>query len=508
MASNNFTIQDYKSSENLLQLADKDGDGTLDPFELHSVLIDKGILVPLDVVNDIFDDVDKDDNGNLTVVELSEFLFKSKTLKGFDFCRRAWSDVDWWFLVLFFVGGVMFLIGGFHSELGIPDPSLKNIYLAGGAMYNLGTLRFIIPYLYLQYRAQQSFEKSALYVQESLRANADNYTSTAAETGIEKKLSTKSTSSEDTAETTSEKENSKLRRYTKEVIFANISTRIRRTELQMILLKEVGVISQSVRDKIFGIVDEDGNGNINADEFTSFIENWNPGLTDGQRFLLVLKGAFSNLKYCLSFIFLTGGMIGLLNNIVKRSNPDGLWDHDTITPGMVGAYCGTIGSLVFVTDRFLLQMEKIDMEEIVRDKLGKLLRKFDEEEKFQAKDKEVEAFNSNLEFTKTRFNSMLEDNGVFMPKFQVEKLFQDIDKDESDKITKNELRSFTMKKRSRLGTLLKNCFTSHIFLTYYVWDFGRIVGCAANVAIVHTNDPTVTDISVKVSVLHPNDIYD
>ena len=152
-------IDQYQSTSRLLKKADKNGDGVLDPFEVHSVLIDNGILVPLDVVNDVFDDVDKNDNGEITIDELSAFIFKSKASKGADFCRRMWSDVDWWFLILFFVGGIMFLMGGFHSELGFPDSSLKNIYLAGGVMYNFGTLRFIIPYLNFQYKAQKSFEK-------------------------------------------------------------------------------------------------------------------------------------------------------------------------------------------------------------------------------------------------------------------------------------------------------------------------------------------------------------
>ena len=63
-----------------------------------------------------------------------------------------------------------------------------------------------------------------------------------------------------------------------------------------------------------------------------------------------------------------------------RFNPTGLWDHDVVTPGKVGAYCYTIGSTIFVTERFKDQGAKFDMEEIVRDMLAKLITKLEEAE--------------------------------------------------------------------------------------------------------------------------------
>ena len=66
------------STRNVLNVMDESGDGELDPYELQSLFISQGILVPLDVVTTVFNEIDDDGNGLLTVEEFASFLHKSK----------------------------------------------------------------------------------------------------------------------------------------------------------------------------------------------------------------------------------------------------------------------------------------------------------------------------------------------------------------------------------------------------------------------------------------------
>lgn len=491
---------------------DQDGDGNLDPFELHSVLIDRGILVPLDVVTGIFNELDVDGDGTLTCDEFTPFMYSTKRTIYVNFCKRMWTDWDWWFIIDYFLGGLMYILAAFHAELGISDSAEKDLYLAGIIFYNLGTTRYILPYLYKKYKAEENFEKAAMNIQEELMSNAKNYTSpVAAEEGtqIVPQEPTSSPESNESNELNSEptkvpeehlalKEGTQLELYMNEVIFAQVSEEISKTELQMVLIKEVGVISQIVLDRIFSIVDDDESGKICAAEFINFIEKWKPGLTDRERLFYVFKKSLTDWAYILTLVFLTGGMFIMLENIAVRFDEKGLWDHDVVTPGKFGAYCYTIGSAIFIVERFRQQSAKYDLEEIVRDMLIKLINKLDEQEMSNSESKEVEAFNDNIDFDQTRFNAMLEDNGVFMPQFQVKALFDEIDKDGSETINKEELSDFAAKKRNKVLTILKKSFTNPLLVTYLTWDLGRVVGSAAFIVIATAKDEFVVDVASKV----------
>ena len=96
---------------------------------------------------------------------------------------------------------------------------------------------------------------------------------------------------------------------------------------------------------------------------------------------------------------------------------------------------------------------------------------------------------------------MLEQNGVFMPKFQVSVLFEEIDDDNDDAITKSELNTFTRMKRNRIMYFFKEC-TNMIFLIYVFWDLGRIIGtaCSIVIATVHHHDE-LSEVAIKVSFM-------
>ena len=115
-SSRTLTNDQVTSTRNVLKAVDQSGDEELDPYELQSLFASQGILVPLDVVITVFNEIDEDRNGLLTVEEFAAFLHKSKFHQRVDFCKRMWFHIDWWCIMLWLVGGFLFLIGCFYVE--------------------------------------------------------------------------------------------------------------------------------------------------------------------------------------------------------------------------------------------------------------------------------------------------------------------------------------------------------------------------------------------------------
>ena len=60
----------------IFQEIDKDGDGLLDAYELHSALFAKGILAPIDAVTTLFNHIDSSNDGLMSHDELSLYMIK------------------------------------------------------------------------------------------------------------------------------------------------------------------------------------------------------------------------------------------------------------------------------------------------------------------------------------------------------------------------------------------------------------------------------------------------
>lgn len=123
-SSRTLTNDQITSTRNVLKAVDQSGDEELDPYELQSLFISQGILVPLDVVTTVFNEIDHDGNGLLTVEEFASFLHKSKFHQRVDFCKRMWFKIDWWCIMLWLVGGFLFLIGCFYVECELSSTSV------------------------------------------------------------------------------------------------------------------------------------------------------------------------------------------------------------------------------------------------------------------------------------------------------------------------------------------------------------------------------------------------
>ena len=69
-----LTHEQEKSVSQLFSVVDKNEDGILDEYELHSILVANGILVPIDVVLSLFHAADTDKNGSLSLEEFGYFI--------------------------------------------------------------------------------------------------------------------------------------------------------------------------------------------------------------------------------------------------------------------------------------------------------------------------------------------------------------------------------------------------------------------------------------------------
>jgi len=485
VSSRTLTNDQVISTRNVLNVMDESGDGELDPYELQSLFISKGILVPLDVVTTVFNEIDDDGNGLLTVEEFASFLHKSKFHVRVDFCKRMWFNIDWWCIMCWLVGGFLSLIGGFYVELGITDSVNSDIYIWGAFLYLIGELRYFVPYLYNEYKGELSFERSTLKLKEELTANAAKYKSSLAEEG--RGYSGNILVRQDEIDVEA------LRDYLKEV-FANNSTSITRSHLQMVLLKVMGVVTENFRDRIFKLIDHDESGMISIDELIEFLLNWNPNVTGVQRFVSVTKEAFTDVGWIMSLVLVLGSLLDFFESINYKTKGTGLWTNDAFSSTMVIAYCFTFGTLIFAKERLQFELEKYEMEETVRVMLQEMLTRLDRHKKKGTASGEEKAFNDGVEFSKTRFIHILEEMTVYVPEFQLEVILKHIDSDGSGMISKAELESYTKVKRNKTLSVAKTCMTSLVFLSNLAW----VVGSIAYVMSAYAKNDVIVDYGYKI----------
>lgn len=127
----------------------------------------------------------------------------------------------------------------------------------------------------------------------------------------------------------------------------------------------------------------------------------------------------------------------------------------------------------FVTERVTSLRASYTMKETVRSMLRSWMEKFEDG-------------TSNKEWVdcdKRKFNRILEEQAVFIPKFQVDALFQEIDVDENESIVKSELQAFVNIKRNKFATIFKTVVTDIIFWANWIW----FIGCVLYLVALYTD---------------------
>ena len=458
-----------ESTKNIIQQLVKNGDGSLDAYELYTFLISKGILAPIYVVTDLFNRIDSSSDGLMCHEELSSYMIKpvgTKSQEAFKglFCK---IDVSWLCYLITGIGGGLFAIAGFATELSLTGHEATNLYLAGLLMYMLTGSRDILLFSINAYREEKSFERTGRNMQDSLKVIARDFV-------------VESFPEQHTRQNVDNVDDSRDHMYIfiKEVIFAG-REKLTRSDIELALLKEVGPVSDLLVGAMFSAMDADNNGTIDLDEMHHFITNaLNVKVTRNHRLCKVLRASFTNVSWLMSLTYFIAVIIGISHNVVKRFEfgKDGLWVHDTFTPFYVTTYLYVIGTLVFSAKAFDRQGAAFDVNEKVRSLLEMFLkRNADNSQTSTNSDWEnIKNFQDNRGLDKIHFDKLLQASGVFVPRVQLNSLFQEIDSDGGDSICKREVEAFVKVKKNRNVSIWKNCLQSFDFLGQLTWLTGSV----------------------------------
>lgn len=485
-----YLSPEMKEVSKLLYQADTNKDGSLDQFEMHGVLFSRGILVPIDVIMFLFSAADSDNDGKLSLDEFANFLLKPKGSKLSEFFASLLCDIEFWSLFLLAIAGGLFSIAGFSLELSLSSSTAANMYLSGGAMYFTTLVRscFLLPVKI--YNAEKSFEGTTNKLQYSLTRNALSYSSYRRASGIslscsEMRKHLEKGYGEDACET-----NDQIYIYLRDVIFVE-NQLMTKTDLEFLLLREIGSASESLIDAVFEFVDEDGSGAITVDEFFSFIEQLKPNSTSLRRMCSVTRKTLINVPWLMSVVYLFASTVSISHNVVKRFEfgENGLWQNNIVPPVGVVAYGFFIGTLVFSAKAYEHHRSSFDMGEKVRLMLRNWMT-----QSAQKNTVEWREFQENAGFGIEKLNRLLEESGIFIPRSQLDSIFCEMNVDEDDEVCKEELEAFVDVKRNRMLTIWSLCLTSFMFLSNITWFLGSI----GYVMSANMNDAIVGIFALKV----------
>ncbi len=451
---------------------------TLDEFELHSVLVANGILVPIDAVFSLFYAADTKDNGVFSLEEFGQFVTSpaSYSFIRSDLLKSILFDVDWWVNVMYTVAGLLYTIGAYPDAFSLSDVQVRDIFFSGIIMYLICGLIFFLRTPVNEYKGQKSFEMSTKKMLDTLQKKAAEYEMLPREEGEtwQEDMVTQ-TSTEDPVDT-----------YIREVIFAERKT-LTKIDLGLFLLNSIGVHDDTILSKIFALFDGKHDGTIDVEEFQTCVKHLDPSqYTFGRRLTKVASGLLVNYDWLLNLTFLSGSLVSVLNTILKMNGSDGIWVNDNFTPSMYVMYAYTVGMIYFVTARVhVLTATRYEMRETVRNMLRNWLKSF-----------EQDASKDWVDCDKRKFNRILEEQAIFIPKVQVDALFRDIDLNENDLLSRSELQSFVDIKREKFASMFKSTITDIMFWANWIW----LIGCVLYLLALYSEGRSA-NVMNQVSVL-------
>mmetsp|Transcript_35603 Transcript_35603/g.70073 ORF Transcript_35603/g.70073 Transcript_35603/m.70073 type:complete len:827 (+) Transcript_35603:171-2651(+) len=520
-----------KNGWNAFSMMSKDGSKTLNVAELYSFLIRNGILVSFDAVVSLFRAADVGNNGTLTMEQFTDFFFMPAKSSFVHFVFNLLFSLDWWCVMCFFFGGLMFGIGAFPNELNISKHAL-NIFLAGDILFFLGGLRFVVPYPIGLYRAEKSFERIIMNVREKIEWNALTYISPGSAFGTSRRkfgtsrrksvlLSPHSTAHRPSVHISAHSKtrasaihisphsaakrgslylplhlaagalpvqddcDDKLNKYVKEVIFSENAT-LTKKQFEVLLTNKVGAVTESLMDRMFEHANRGRDGKITPADVLAFLRS-NPQTSIMWKLYTVTRSILMDFTWLASICFIAGEIIDALINIVGRPalGENVLWANAKFTPYMAAYWLFLIGCQMFIKEEFDRKTNSFDMEDKVIDMLnGKPLKELGRD-----------FFHSHSDsFSADQLIQMLEESGIYIPLFIINRLFKEIDTDSSGGISKEELGTYLQTPRRRLLTILWRCLKSMAFMSNFVW----LLGSVAYVVSAYTGRTNVANMCYQI----------
>lgn len=296
--------------------------------------------------------------------------------------------------------------------------------------------------------------------------------------------------------------------FIQEVIFAG-KEELTRLDVELALLKELGPVSDMLVESMFDSMDEDESGTIDVDEMHHFIHDVGVKKVTccNGRLCKAFQASFTDIAWLMNVIFFAASTIGFVNELKFKLKENGLWVDETFTPFFVYSYMFLVGTLVFAVQAFNREGEVFDTTEKGRTMLELFLQKRNattgdandggDHSTQPTNNQNWEHFQDNMRgLDKIRFNQLLEESGVFISRFQLDPLFQEIDVDEVGTIYLKQLDTFVNMKKERNVSIWKNCLKSVDFISQSFWFLGSV----AYIFVVHMTDNEAFLAFGKVSI--------
>lgn len=457
---------------------DKDGGGGLDVFELHAALLSANTLVPIDNVIRIFNSADKNADGSLSLEEFTDYLSSheqlekgSATKKRIAIWKTLLSDWKFWVVSLHTWAGIIYMIM-FFCYAWLPTVHFLNLDIAKTLMYLCGTTFYLCNYPRIKWQAQVAKEESIKKFQKSIFGAAKEHY-------IAKHGEMMEQATIDTATI--------YRTYVYDVIFvkkdSDKNLAMVKSDLECIMLSQLGCgVSGPLIDEIWSVIDTDLGGTIDPEEFIKFLlTDADPPTTNRQRMRLVLCTMITDRAWIFSTVFLTGGVVSCLANLLPRNGHPITFPY-FIQPRTLKHYLLTIGSLYFTfaaydacSDSYYLQQKAEKMIAIWIKAMNKNDKRSNDMSSTMLQDK---FWSNDGGLSKKEFHRLLENSGVYLPTIEFDKIFSAVDESKDGIVTKDEIEEYVTRREGeeyRKGiAILKHCMQDFNFWAATTWVFGGI----------------------------------
>ena len=207
--------------------------------------------MPIDVVTTLFKCINSSGDGFVSHEEFTSYMAKPLGTISQETFKSLFFNIDviWLNYLIIFVGGALFAVGGFATELCLVNHK-ANIFLGDMALYALTSFRNVVLFPINVYRKNKSCERAAEKLKISLKKDTSD-----ASTVESLQLHQHEDSVDDVGD--------EMYNFIKVHIFAG-REKLTRTDVEMAILKEMGPVGDSLGQAIVHSVDTDKNGTMDA----------------------------------------------------------------------------------------------------------------------------------------------------------------------------------------------------------------------------------------------------
>eukprot|EP00578_Thalassiosira_sp_NH16_P024589 CAMPEP_0181091420 /NCGR_PEP_ID=MMETSP1071-20121207/8388_1 /TAXON_ID=35127 /ORGANISM="Thalassiosira sp., Strain NH16" /LENGTH=643 /DNA_ID=CAMNT_0023173557 /DNA_START=136 /DNA_END=2067 /DNA_ORIENTATION=+ len=450
----------------------------IDPFEFQSILRGAGVFLPSDAIISVFDGAAP--NNAKTLKEIDNFLSgRSKSNVANEALKAIAIDMS---CVFYFWSGLFLLLSVWISD------SIYITYIAGLARilgYFIPSAVSFISTPINEWKAMADSEQRIRELKISLCQKAAEYESikvhnrTSVLVGRETKVLSENFY--------------QLMQYIEEVIFCGERGLVSRTDMEMLLLSELGTnYTAHVLQLCMNMICKSNSNTINAYELHRFLESTDEGRSSKevhcQRANHIISHTMLRVGYTLVMCFFVASFVNLLKWIYRECNqcvcvevPDESECDCFKAPAffMVSYWLYNVGTLGFSHMAYRSVKEAYEKKERARDLIVSCInyaRHYDCEMEVW------KSFRENNSLGKEYIAGIFESSDILLSESQKTAIIQEIDTDSDGIITKQDLETYLNADGTANSILFLSriCLGDFNFISNLTWFIGAIgYSCAA-----------------------------